>query len=163
MTSTYSKVTVLNCSCSYCLSASVKFDRYEWWMNSSQGYYHFLTNCRVSVSPDFILAIGAVTWDYDTSDMTKKHVVSIQKMSILSSMSSFLIVHLCFCSCVVTFLLFHPHGCVQTSLDQQLLMSEQNGKIRKSKEEKMRWASKETKLHLKKMSVTLLCQSHPDF
>lgn len=46
---------------------------------------------------------------------------------MLSSVSVWsLIVHLCFCLCVETFLLFHPHGGIQTSLDQQLLVSEQN-------------------------------------
>lgn len=44
-----------------------------------------------------------------------------------------LIVLLCLCLYVEAFLLFHPHGCIQTSLDQQLLVSEQNRLLRREK------------------------------
>lgn len=51
------------------------------------------------------------------------------KMLILSSVLS-LIVLLHPCLHAEVFLLFRPHGCIQTSLDQQLLVSENNGPLR---------------------------------
>lgn len=52
--------------------------------------------------------------------------------TLVSSVLS-LVVHLCLWLDVEAFLLFHPHGCIQTSTLQQLLVSEQNRIIRKTK------------------------------
>lgn len=52
----------------------------------------------------------------------------VETVTVSSVLS--LVVHLRLCLEVEAFLLFHPHGCIQTSTLQQLLMSEQN-RIRK--------------------------------
>lgn len=56
----------------------------------------------------------------------RKHLVNPKILSSMSSVLS-LMVHQCFCFRVETFLLFHPHGCVQTSLREQLLVPDHNG------------------------------------
>lgn len=56
----------------------------------------------------------------------KKHLVNPKILSSMSSVLS-LMVDQCFCFRVETFLLFHPHGCIQTSLREQLLVPDHNG------------------------------------
>lgn len=65
----------------------------------------------------------------DSSTLGKRLTVS----SVLS-----LVAHLCLWLDVEAFLLFHPHGCIQTSTLQQLLMSEQS-RIRRRRQEEMGW------------------------
>lgn len=99
----------------------------------------FLTNFNCSFSR---LYFGHRCWYKGLLDIRCDKKFNENIFILILSMSSVLsvIVHLCFCLYVMTFVLFHPHGCIETSLDQQLLVSEQKGKIRRTK--KRQWHEK---------------------